>query len=88
MPIPIPIVMPLAFVRVIPGMIFVPAFLTGISQIASALLGLLAALTMAANGLFEIGFRLLNISLTLCSILGVRRLNRYRSNQDNRQRCR
>lgn len=82
MPIPVAIVMPLAFVRVIPSMVFVKALLTRISQIAAPLFSLLAVITVVANGLIEIGFSFLQMFLALCSILGVHRLNRYRSNQN------
>jgi len=86
-PIPIPVVMPLTVMGVVPGMVFVPAFLARIGEIAATLLGLPAALTMLANGLVEFGFSFFNVPLALASIICVCWLNCYRSGQNGDERC-
>ena len=50
----------------VPGMVFVPAFLARIGEIAASLLGLPAALTMLANGLVEFGFSFFQGSSGTC----------------------
>jgi hypothetical protein len=80
--IPIAIVMPLTVMCVVPGMVLVKAFLARIGEIAAALLSLMAALTVSANGVVEFGLSLFKVLLALAAIVGACRLNCYRSDQN------
>ena len=87
-PIPIPIVMPLTVMGVVPGMVLVPAFLASIREIATTLLGLAAALTVFADRIVKFGFSLFEVPLAFGSIIGVCRLNCYRSGKSGDEHCR